>query len=95
MSFLGPLMGGAGAAGAASAAAPAAATGLGHLIGADPSRISQIAGQIGGGMNRIAAAGGAAPGYEAPQAPAVNNHMQLLDPEVLHSLIRQFGGYSR
>lgn len=70
------------------------ATGLGKLIGADGSRVSEIAGRIGGGMNQIASAGGAAPGYAAPQAPQElpNNHLQMLDPNVLRALIQRFGG---
>lgn len=89
MSFLSGLGGAAGAA----AAPTAAASGLGRIIGADPSRIGTIAGQIGRGMNGIAAAGGATPGYEAPAAaePPVN-HMQLLDNAVLQRLVQQFGG---
>lgn len=76
---------------------------LGNLVGADPSRISSIAGRIGTGMNGIAAAGGAAPGYtapgHAPGAPAaggaapVDNHMQLLDPDTLQQIIQQFGRF--
>lgn len=73
----------------------AAATGLGHVIGADPTRISSIASNIGQGMNGIAAAGGASPGYSAPEAPSVDNHMQLLDPGTIQQLIQQFGGRSQ
>ena len=69
----------------------AAASGLGRLIGADPARISSIAGNIGRGMNQIASAGGAQEGYAAPELPAVNNHMQLLDPKVLQALVQYFG----
>jgi hypothetical protein len=69
----------------------AAASGLGHMLNTDPSRISQIAGQIGRGMNGIAAAGGATPGYAAPEA-APANHMQLLDDAVLQKIVQQFGG---
>lgn len=77
--------------------ANAAASGLGQMVGADPSRISQIAGQIGRGMNGIAAAGGAAPGYATdpstqPSAAPVDNHMQLLDPNIIQQLIQRFGG---
>jgi hypothetical protein len=90
--------------GAGAAAAPVAqaaqsnplATGLGRLFGTDGSRVSEIAGRIGGGMNQIASAGGAAPGYAAPQAPQgqelPNNHLQMLDPNVLRALIQRFGG---
>jgi hypothetical protein len=49
-----------------NSAAGASGQPLGNLIGADPSRISSIANSIGTGMNGIAAAGGAAPGYNAP-----------------------------
>jgi hypothetical protein len=85
----------------------AAASGLGQMVGADPSRISQIAGQIGRGMNGIAQAGGAAPGYAAdpsapPAAAPVDNHLQLLDPNIIQQLIQKFGhqqapqmGYAR
>jgi hypothetical protein len=95
MSFLNSIGGAAGAAGGASGAA----SGLGHLIGADPSRISSIANSIGTGMNGIAAAGGAAPGYNAPghaapaaSAAAPDNHMQLLDQDVIQQIIQQFAG---
>lgn len=70
--------------------ANAAATGLGRLIGADPARISSIARSVGGGMNQIAAAGGAQEGYAAPELPAVNNHMQLMDPKILQALVQYF-----
>lgn len=74
---------------------------LGNLVGADPSRISSIANRIGTGMNGIAAAGGAAPGYSAPGhapipaaggAAPVDNHMQLLDQDVIQQIIQQFAG---
>jgi hypothetical protein len=64
--------------------------GLGRLIGADPSRIGTIADRIGTAANGIAAAGGAAQSYAAPQQP--NNYMQLLDPNVLRAIYAQFGG---
>lgn len=92
MSF---LSGGAGALGGLGAAAPTAgAMGLGKLLGADPSRIGQIAGGIGKAANGIATAGGATPGYDAPQLQPTgpDNHMQLLDNAVLQRLIQQFGG---
>jgi len=96
MSFLAPLLSSIGpaAAGAAAAApaANAAATGLGKLIGTDPSRIASLAHSIGGGMNQIAAAGGAQGGYQDPGLPPVQNHLQLLDPAVLQALIQHFGG---
>jgi hypothetical protein len=80
---------------AAEPAAPApngAATGLGHLLGVDPSRISSIAGGVGKAANQIATAGGAQGGYAAPEMPAINNHMQMLDPAVLRALIAHFSG---
>lgn len=95
MSFLAPLMASAAPAAAATAAtvAPnAAATGLGKLIGADPTRIASIAHNIGGGMNQIAAAGGGQGAYQDPGLPPVQNHLQLLDPAVLQALIQHFGG---
>lgn len=71
----------------------AAASGLGKLIGADPGKISSIADSVGKGMNMIAEGGGAPSGYAAaPQTPAVNNHMQLLDPRILQALVQHFGG---
>lgn len=81
----------------AVAAPNAAATGLGRLINVSPERISKIAGGVGQGANQIAGAGGAQGGYEAPQMPqlpAVNNHMQLLNPEILQQLMRHFSGNS-
>lgn len=93
MSFLKPLMGGgAGEAAGAATAAPAAnpmASGLGRLFGTDGGHVSDIAARIGTGANQIAAAGGAQPGYAAPE-PQVNNHLQTLDPEVLRALIQHF-----
>lgn len=111
MSFLTSLMGGAGAAagagaaGALGAAAPAAAAvnpmagGLAKLLGTDGANVTGIADKIGGGMNQIAAAGGAQPGYQAPPVggvqpgpmqPDPNNHLQLLDDDVLQGLIARF-----
>lgn len=87
MSFLEPLLSSVGKPGAG------AASGLGHLIGADPSRISRIAGGIGNAANGIAAAGGASPGYAAPQQtapPEIANHMQLLDPATLQAVLQHF-----
>lgn len=79
------------------------AAGLGHMIGAEPSRVSQVADRIGNGMNMIAAAGGAQPGYVkpvrsvmpaqpvgAPEGAAPDNHLQMLDTEVLRNLIARF-----
>lgn len=85
----------------AAPAAPqpnAAASGLGRLIGADPARISSIADSVGKGMNMIAQGGGAQGGYAAPEQaplPAVNNHMQLLDPKILQALVQHFSGGGR
>ena len=64
-----------------------AAMGLGHLLGADPSRISSIADRVGQVSNRIAGMGGAEQGYQPMQ---MNNIMQKLDPAVLQALIEQF-----
>ena len=97
---LGALFGKGGGEAAAPAAAPAApqanaaATGLGKLIGVDPGKISSIADSVGKGMNMIAQGGGAQGGYAAPelQQPAVNNHLQLLDPKVLQALVQYFSG---
>lgn len=86
MSFLKP----AAAMGAAGDVNPAAA-GLGHLFNADPSRISSIADRIGRGANMIAAGGGAAPGYAAPPEMAPANHLQMIDPAVLRSIMDRFG----
>lgn len=95
--------GGGGESGGEAAAQPeaakpnVAATGLGKLLGVDGAKISSIANSIGGGMNQIAQAGGAQGGYAAPpqtQMPAVNNHMQLLDPKILQELVRHFSGNS-
>lgn len=64
-------------------------TGFGHMIGADPSRVSMIANRIGTGMNSIAAAGGATPSYDGSAAP-INNHLQMLDPDTLRKILAQF-----
>lgn len=80
-------------AGAGAAAANGASTGLGHMLGVDPSRISSIANSIGTGMNGIAAAGGAPQAYggqAGPQQP-VNNYMQMMDPTVLKAILAKFG----
>jgi hypothetical protein len=82
MSFLEPLL----------ASAGPAASGLGHLIGVDPGRVASIAGNIGKGMNQIATAGGASPAYQDPGVPAVQNHFQLLDDNVLRAIIDHFSG---
>lgn len=70
-----------------------AATGLGHLINVDPSRIGQIANSIGQGANGIATAGGAPAGYDGSAAPvAMSNHLQWLDPGMLQRLQSMFSG---
>lgn len=90
------LFGGGGGGGESEAAKPnAAASGLGKLIGVDPAKISSIASSIGGGMNQIAQAGGAQAGYAAPpqaELPAINNHMQMMDPKILQALVQYFQG---
>jgi hypothetical protein len=90
MSFLKPLLGQAAGAAAAAPVANAAATGLGRLLHADPARISSIADSVGKGMNMIAGAGGAQGGYAAPEAPAIPNHLQLLDANTLQALLQHF-----
>lgn len=103
MSFLTPLLGSIGGAGAAAGAGGAAASalgstsaarGLGHVIGVDPGRISSIADRIGKGANIAAAGGGADAGYAAPELSAPDvapaNHLQMLDPGVLQSIIARF-----
>jgi hypothetical protein len=74
-----------------------AASGLGHALGVDPSRVASIAGTVGSAANQIAAAGGAQGGYQNPGVqgaalPTVNNHLQMLDPQVLRALIQHFSG---
>lgn len=66
-----------------------AAEGLGRLLGTDASRIGSWADRIGNGMNMIAGAGGAQPGYMNP-VPPVANHMQMIDPNFLQSILRRF-----
>jgi len=74
----------------------AAATGLGRMIGVDGAKISSIADSVGKGMNMIAQGGGAQAGYQpAPELPAVNNHLQLMDPKILQALTQYFGGQRR
>jgi hypothetical protein len=85
MSFLKP----AADAGALTPSNPAA-TGLGRLFGTDGARVSSIADRIGAGMNQIATAGGAQPGYAAPQQAMPNNHFQMLDQDVLRALVERF-----
>ena len=89
MSFLNN-MGGAGAA-LGGFQPNAVSSGLGHMIGADPSRVSMIADRIGKAANGIAAGGGASAGYDgSAAAPQIDNHLQMLDPEVLRSIIARF-----
>ncbi len=106
--MLGKLFGGGGGGGDGAPAAPEAApapqqvnpmaSGLGKMIGAEGGQVSNFADKLGGGMNQIAAAGGATPGYAPPAVggpqtgpmPAPNNHLQLLDDDVLQSLVARF-----
>ena len=73
----------------AASQANGAATGLGHMFGADPSRISMIADRIGKASNGIASAGGADQGYDGTAAP--NNYLQTLDPTVMRAIMAKFG----
>lgn len=97
MSFLGPLIAGLGSsAGAVGGATPAptaapTTTGLGRMIGVN----SDQAGKFGTAMNGIAQAGGAAPGYAAPEPAPVNNHLQLADPNILQAILQQFRGFKQ
>lgn len=65
----------------------AGGTGLGSSLGFNPGDVKAF----GTAMNGIASAGGATPGYASQQAPDVNNHLQLLDPDVLKAIIAKFG----
>jgi hypothetical protein len=67
-----------------------AAQGLGHLLNISPLGVSRFADTVGKISNGIAGAGGASAGYDAPAAP--DNHMQLLDQDVIQQLVQQFGG---
>lgn len=89
MSFLQSAGAGAAAAGAGAAANPMS-TGLGHLFGADPSRVSMIADRVGNAANGIATAGGADQGYGGQAAP-MNNVLQQLDPTVMRAIMAKFG----
>lgn len=74
------------------------AAGLGKLIGSGAPQVQNVADRIGMGANQIAAAGGAQPGYAPPPAAMQgdpNNHLQLLDPQVLHALIQKFSNPTR
>lgn len=89
MSFLRPQ------AGASTGAVNPVSSGFGHMIGVDPSRVSMIANRIGNAANGIAAGGGAPAGYDGsaamPAAPQpIDNHFQLLNPDVLRSIIAKF-----
>lgn len=44
---------------------------------------------------RLAALRGSLPGREINSNAEINNHMQLLDPNVLQALIQRFGGQQR
>lgn len=93
MSFLRDIGGSGllGLGGMAAAGGPnSAATGLGHLIGTEPSRVSSIANAVGKISNGLAEAGGATPGYDAP-APQLSNYMQMMDPRVLKAITDHFG----
>lgn len=107
----GSLGGGAaaGVAGAMGGGNPMA-NGLGQMFGSSGSHVSDIANRIGMGSNQVAAAGGAQPGYQPPPSyqppadksvttgtmpPDPNNHLQLLDPQVLHALIQKFSNPTR
>ncbi len=95
------------AAGAAPALANPMANGLGSVLGTSGSNVSSIADRIGMGANQIAQAGGAEAGYAPPPVgmakhpstgdmPAdPNNHLQLLDPAVLHALVQKFSSPAR
>jgi hypothetical protein len=98
MSFLNNMGGGAGA--LAGFQPNSISSGFGHMIGADPSRVSMIADRIGKAANGIAAGGGAESGYDgSAAAPQIDNHLQMLDPNVLQSIIARFRpqaqGYAR
>lgn len=78
----------------------ALSSGFGYMIGADPSRVSMIADRIGKAANGIAAGGGASAGYDgSAAAPQIDNHLQMLDPNILQSIIARFRpttqGYAR
>ena len=88
MSFLKPVAGAAGAAPQTFDPNPIS-TGFGHMIGADPSRVAMIANRIGTAANGIAAGGGAPAGYDGSAAP-INNHLQMLDPNVLQAILAKF-----
>lgn len=81
--LLGKLFGGGGDGGEGPAAQP------------EPEKASFVS-RLGNGMNQIAAAGGAQPGYSeipgptGPEVPRPANHLQLLDNDVLQSLLKQF-----
>ena len=105
MSFLKSVLGGAEAAAAPAGAATVPqnpmANGLGRVFGTSGSHISDIASRIGTGANQIAVGGGAQPGYAGPapgqipqtsEAPQEmpNNHMQMLDQDVLRAIIQRF-----
>lgn len=106
MSFLKSMLGsgaGAEATGGLPAPMPAPQTnplanGVGRLFGTDGAHVSDIASRIGTGANQIAAAGGAQPGYAGaapgqqapPQEGMPNNHLQMLDGDVLRAILARF-----
>lgn len=77
-----------------------AAQGVGHLLNVSPLGVSRFADTVGKVANGIAAGGGAAAGYDGSAGPQIDNHLQMLDPAVLRSIIAQFRpapttGYAR
>lgn len=104
MSFLKSVFGAGADTAAAPGAVPVQqanpmANGLGHLFGTDGAHVSDIASRIGTGANQIAIGGGAQPGYAGPApvaqqaAPATddpNNHLQMLDQDVLRAVLARF-----
>lgn len=76
------------------------AGGVGHLFGTDGAHVSSLADRIGKGANMIASGGGATAGYDgSAAAPQIDNHLQMLDPNILQSIIARFRptpqGYAR
>lgn len=52
-----------------------------------PSKLDKI----GGALNMVAQAGGAAPGYQAHPAAAPVNHFQMMDDDYVRNLIQNMG----
>lgn len=70
-----------------SAAGAGGVTGLGASLGLNPTSLQTL----GTAMNGIASVGGASPGYAGQQGdPGLNNHLQMLDPEVLRAILAKF-----